>query len=309
MREQTVPATPTHNSRQQPERRAGAAIGVELIRDADRRAAYLLRVDGVAQSYVDLDDPTHLEFDYVRSLADVADLAAPQGAALHVVHIGGGGCTLPRYLAARRPGSAQLVYEIDAEVLAVARERLGLRRVRGLRVRQVDGAVGLPRLPAGSLDLIVNDAFRGWAVPAALTTTSFVAAAARALRESGVYTANIGDGQRLAFARAALATLGTAFRHVAAIAEPAVLRGRRFGNLVLVASAGPLPEAALIRRSARAAGMARVLAGADLVAFVGAAEPIRRGAEPPAPAPPSGLFAAPGGQPTRRGRLPAVGLA
>ena len=58
-------------------------------------------------SYVDLDDPTFLEFAYVRAIASVVDAAFPEGEPLVAHHLGGGGLTFPRYLAATRPGHAQ----------------------------------------------------------------------------------------------------------------------------------------------------------------------------------------------------------
>src|SRR5882724_13603756 len=81
----------------------------ELMRDLDRPNGWLLSVDGVAQSYVDLDDPSYLEFDYVRRIADVIDCVAPDTVPLDVLHVGGGACTVPRYIAATRAGSRQLV--------------------------------------------------------------------------------------------------------------------------------------------------------------------------------------------------------
>ena len=47
----------------------------------------------------------------MQAFADVLD-ALPAGP-LAVTHVGGGGCTLARYLAATRPGSSQIVLEPD----------------------------------------------------------------------------------------------------------------------------------------------------------------------------------------------------
>ncbi|MET0136632.1 MAG: spermidine synthase-like protein, partial [Kibdelosporangium sp.] len=105
----------------------------ELLRDLDRPGAWYLSVDGVAQSYVDLDDPTHLEFDYVRRIGDIIDCMP--GGPLQALHIGGGACTLPRYVAATRPGSRQLVLDADGPLIELVRENLDLRSVPQLRVR------------------------------------------------------------------------------------------------------------------------------------------------------------------------------
>ena len=57
----------------------------ELLRDADRRAAWMLLIDGVPQSHVDLDDPGYLDFEYVRRIGHVIDEAAPAGQPLRVL--------------------------------------------------------------------------------------------------------------------------------------------------------------------------------------------------------------------------------
>ena len=78
---------------------------------ASRPGSYLLRMSGMDHSHVDLTDPTRLEFHYVRRLADVIDALTPAGEPMRVVHVGGAGMTLPRYVAATRPRSAQVVLE------------------------------------------------------------------------------------------------------------------------------------------------------------------------------------------------------
>jgi len=103
----------------------------ELLRDADRRAAWMLLIDGVPQSHVDLDDPGYLDFEYVRRLGHVIDAAAPAGQPLRVLHLGAGALTLARYVAATRPGSSQLAVEVDAALVDFIRLRLPL----GAKVR------------------------------------------------------------------------------------------------------------------------------------------------------------------------------
>jgi len=126
----------------------------ELLRDADRRAAWLLLVDGVPQSHVDLDDPGYLDFEYVRRLGHVIDTALPPGQPLRVLHLGAGALTLARYVAATRPGSPQLAVEVDAALLDLVRLRLPLRAVR---VRVGDARGVLERLRAGSFDVVIAD--------------------------------------------------------------------------------------------------------------------------------------------------------
>lgn len=262
----------------------------ELLRDADRGNAWLLSVDGVAQSYVDLDDPAHLEFDYVRRFGDVVDELPP--GPLDALHIGGAACTLPRYVAAARPGSRQLVFDADGELVELVRAQLGLR-VPGLRVRVTDGRPGLATRRDDSADLVVVDAFERATLAGGLATLEATKAIAGILRAPGVYLANITDGPGLPFARRVLATLLAVFPEVLLLADPAVLRGRRFGNLVLAASATDLPTTEIATRTASAAFPARCVYGAELRKLAGRATPITDADAPPPPKPPEdilGLF-------------------
>jgi spermidine synthase len=274
---------------------------VELLGDLDRPGAWMLLVDGTPQSHVDLDDPRHLEFEYVRRLGHVIDLAAPPEMPLRVLHLGGGGLTLARYNAVTRPGSSQLAVEADAEVADLVRRRLPLRQrsraqVKGaaagrIRVRVADARTVLAQVRAGSFDVVIADVFDGARTPAHLTSTEFAALAARALAPDGVFAANVGDGPPLRHVRGQVATLQSVFGHVCLIAEGPVLRGRRFGNLVVVAAGRPLPVAELTRRAAADPFPARVLAGEELDQFAAGTRPVTDAQAEDSPAPPPDVFA------------------
>ncbi|WP_410617914.1 spermidine synthase [Amycolatopsis sp. cmx-8-4] len=264
--------------------RFGAA---ELQRFADRGNAWLLSVGGVAQSYVDLDDPTHLEFDYVRRFGDVVDLLPP--GPIEALHIGGAACTLPRYIAAKRPGSRQLVFDADPELVEVVRTQLGLK-IPGLRVRITDGREGLTTRRENTADLVVVDAFEQATLAGGLATLESVRSIEQILRPTGTYLANITDGAGLPFARRFLATLKEVFPQVVLLADPGVLRGRRFGNLVFAASATGIPTAALAARTASAAFPARCVEGTELTKLAGKAKPITDEDKPPPPRPPKDIL-------------------
>ena len=202
----------------------GADGRVELLRDLDRPRSWMLLVDGAPQSHVDLDDPRHLEFEYMRRLGHVIDLAAPAGTPLRVLHLGGGGLTLARYVAATRPGSSQLAVESDAEVAELVRRRLPL-------------------------------------------------------------------GRPLAHARGRVAAVRAVFQHACVIAEAAVLRGRRFGNLVVAGSDQELPIAGLIRRAAADPFPARLVEGDALTRVIAGTAPVTAARAEPSPVPPPGAFA------------------
>ena len=262
----------------------------ELLADADRDGSWVLLVDGTPQSHVDLHDPTHLEFEYVRRMGHVLDLTAAPGTAIDAVHLGGGALTLPRYLTATRPGSRQRVMEIDEPLTRLVRDYLPLPKAARIRVRAVDAREGLAALPTASADVVVSDVFAGARTPAHLTSVEYAAEAKRVLRPGGTFVVNVADGPPLRFARTQAATLRALWPAVCLIAEPGTFRRRRFGNLVAVASDAELPVAALTRRCAGDPMPARVVAGPNLDRFVGTARPVHDVEAVASPAPPEGVF-------------------
>jgi spermidine synthase len=262
----------------------------ELLADADRDGSWMLLVNDTPQSHVDLEDPTHLEFEYVRRIGHVLDLAGEPGAALDLVHLGGGALTLPRYVAVTRPGSRQRVVEIDQPLTDLVREHLPLPRGARIRVRADDARVGLAALHPASADVVVCDVFAGARTPGHLTSAEFAADVHRVLRPGGVYAANVADGPPLRFARGQVATLRSLFRHVCLLAEPGTLRGRRFGNLVAVASDAELPIEDFLRRCARDPMPARVVYDQELDRFTGTALPVHDAEAVASPEPPEGVF-------------------
>ncbi|MEV7990782.1 fused MFS/spermidine synthase [Streptomyces sp. NPDC086077] len=262
----------------------------KLMPDVDRERAWLLTVDGAPQSYVDLDEPTYLEFEYVRRLGHVLDGVARAGRPLDVVHLGGGGLTLPRYVAATRAGSRQDVVEADQGLVDLVGEYLPVGEGAGVAVHVADARDWLAGALADSADVVVGDVFGGSRVPAGFTSVGYARDVERVLRPDGVYMANLADAAPFAFLRSQLATFATAFPELALIAEPAVLRGRRFGNAVLVAAQRPLDTAALARRTAADAFPARVEHGPALRAFIGDARPVVDADAVPSPEPPDGTF-------------------
>jgi hypothetical protein len=285
----------------------------ELVPDIDRTDAWLLFIDGVPQSGVDLADPGYLEFEYVRRIGHVADLAFPPGEPLRVLHLGGGALTLPRYLQHTRPGSRQLVAELDDTLTSLVRGRLPLPAGHRIRVRAADARAVTESVRQASYDLVIADVFAGAVTPPHLTTAEFAAATARALRPGGVYAVNVAAGQLspggatprsprgmsdgkakisdmrpswgtqspppmartshdgLDEARSAVSTTRSEYKETCVIAEASVLRGRRRGNLVILGSDQPLPEAALGRAAASDPFPARLVAGEDLRRFASGA--------------------------------------
>ncbi|MEU3498342.1 fused MFS/spermidine synthase [Kitasatospora cineracea] len=255
----------------------------KLIPDIDIEGGWLLTLDGTPQSYVDLQDPTHLEFEYVQRIAHLLDVVADSGEPLDVLHLGGGGLTLPRYLAKTRPGSSQQVVELDGPLTEFIAEHLPWPS--GIEVTVGDARAVLESVAAASVDVVVADVFRGSRTPAHLTSVEFVRLAAAALRPGGCYAANLADGPPLAFAKAQAATVAAVFAHVCLVAEPAVLRGRRYGNILLIGSDEPLPSSELARLLAADPFPARLTETPEQ-----AAEPVTDATAEDSPPPPSGAF-------------------
>jgi spermidine synthase len=262
----------------------------QLIPDRDRSRAWTLLIDGAPQSMVDLDDPAYLGFEYQRRLGHVIDLAAPPGRPVQAVHLGGGAFTLARYTAATRPRSTQQVVERDAALVQLVRRTLPLDPNARIRVRSADARVGLAKVPDGWADLVITDVFSGARTPAHLTSVEFLTDVRRVLKDGGQYAANLADGPPLAHLRGQISTAAAVFPELALIADPVVLRGKRFGNAVLTASARPLPLAELTRRAASDPHPARVEHGRALTDFTGGAVAVTDAAAVASPAPPPSVF-------------------
>ena len=263
----------------------------ELVPDSDLSDGWILLLDGTQQSHVDLADPDQLVFEYMRRIGHVVDLL-PAGP-LRAVHLGGGAMTLPRYVSASRPRSRNLVIERDAALVDLVRSRLPWPRTFQIRVRTADARVALESLPDASADLVILDVFANARTPGDLTSTEAFGHVHRVVGPAGTVVANIADRAALAYARRYVAGFAATFERVAVACEPGVLRGRRFGNLIVVgqpASAPALDLAALTRRCASDPWPARIVHKPALVPFIAGARPYRDTDAPGSPAPPAGVF-------------------
>ncbi len=255
--------------------------GLEFERD---ERGTLVSRDGHPQSYVDLEDPAHLVFEYVAQLATVIDVLAPPGP-IRVTHVGGAGLTLPRWVEHTRPGSPQIVLEPDAAMTEAVRRELPLPRRHRIRVRPVDGATGIGALGAHSADVVVLDAYAGGRVPADLVTDVFLADCARVLGRDGLLVANLADDRGFGWVPRVAAGARNAFGHVAWVALTEVLRGRRFGNGVLVAAGRPIDTAELTRALRRLPWPSGVRTDAELAARTGGRRPFTHADSEAVPSP------------------------
>jgi spermidine synthase len=261
---------------------AGPAEGIypissgtaELVRDQDSPGAWLLKINGVQSSHVVVGDPLTLDFEYMRWMAALVESRWPvaPGPSLRALHLGGGACSLARYLAARYPQARQVVVEIDAKLAELVRGWFDIPRAPLVRIRVGEARAVTESLTEGSRDLIIRDVFAGSRTPLPLTTLEFTRAARRVLAPGGIYLVNCGDSPRLEMARREVATIGDVFGQVAVIADPPMLKGRRYGNVVIAGSDQPLGEdPQLARRLLGGAVPARLLDRDEAAKFAGGA--------------------------------------
>ncbi|MEV5967889.1 fused MFS/spermidine synthase [Kribbella sp. NPDC051952] len=217
----------------------------KVVADPGRDGGRTLYLDQLRHSYVDLNDPTYLEFTYIKNFVAAINATWPAGKPVDALHVGGGGLTMPRYLTATRPGSKNQVYEIDGAVVELDKKELGVRTGPDLAVTVQDGRLGVRDEATDSRDLVVMDAFSGLSVPWHLTTRELVADVRRVLRPDGVYLVNVIDYGRELFAKAEIRTLQAEFAHVAVIARPDEFAEKGGGNLVLIGSDRPIDVAAI----------------------------------------------------------------
>lgn len=265
--------------------------GIARVVPSEFTSGFELVVDETPQSHVDLDDPTHLHFEYIVRMGAVIDQLPP--GPLTAVHLGAGALTIPRYIDATRPGSRQQVIELEAPLAQLVREHLPLPKGAGIRIRIGDAREGVRKLPAAlsqNCDLVVSDVYSGAQTPAHLTSLEFYRELAALLTPSGVLLVNVADGPGLAFARRQAATIAEVLPEIGVLADTQVLKGRRFGNLVIAASAAPLPTEWLPRMLAAGPHPAKIAQGAEVHAFIQGARVVTDADAVASPRPDASLF-------------------
>ena len=278
--------------------RLESGLHAEIRADRFVPGAYELVVDGTPQSHVNLDDPTDLFFEYIVRMGHVIDRLKQPGEPITALHLGAGAFTLPRYIAATRPGSRQQVLELEPSLVDLVRSTLPLPRGASIRLRYGDARETLGRLPAGlrgSADLLVVDIFGGSRIPAHVTSREFYELAARYLAPDGVMLVNVADGTGSAFARGQVATVGDVLTDVALLAEPQVLKGRRYGNFVIVGSRSPLPVDWMPRLMAGGPHPAAVVHGRELRDWTAGAPVVHDDSAVASPPPSRSVFQLRGG--------------
>lgn len=253
----------------------------ELIADQDNSTGWLLKINGVMSSHIDLADPLFLDFEYMRWIAALIESRWPPsdvaggGQKLRGLHLGGGACSLARYVAAAYPDARQVVVELDGKLAEYVRGWFDLPKAPLLRLRVGEARAVTETLTPDTRDFIIRDVFAGAFTPRPLTTAEFTAHARRVLAPGGLYVVNSGDAPDLKNAREDAATIVAAFRHTLIIADPAMLKGRRYGNMVMAGSDVPFgDDPQLARRLLGGAVPAHIWDDAQVRAFAANA-PVR----------------------------------
>jgi predicted O-methyltransferase YrrM len=234
----------------------------ELRPDPGRPRGWTLLVDGVPQSYVDLDDPEYLAFDYARVVGRLVRTWSRRRVPGRVLHLGAGALTLARLLGHRFPQVSQVVAERDAALLAFVAARLPY--AGDVTVEVGDARDVLERQDPAGYDMIIADVFAGAATPVHIAEKGFAEAAARVLAPGGLYLMNVTDVPPMAWTKVQAATLMAAFADVALVGDTSIVKGRRAGNVVLPAGNVPMINPGKHET---------VLRGVDLTEFVAGARP------------------------------------
>ncbi len=244
----------------------------QVLVDSNRPSGRILVLDRGFNSYVDLEDPTHLEFRYARVMADVIEAILP-GGPLSVLSIGGGGFTFPAYLDAIRTGTNHVVLEIDSELVEIGKAELGFADQAEVIVGDARSTIGATA--AGSIDLVIGDAFSGLTVPWHLTTLEFVESIESIMRPDGVYVINVIDYGDVDFARSTARTMREVFASVAVIAPPSYLVGGEGGNFVVVGSGQSINAESIQLLIGRRSGNEVIITGERLDVFIADAAILR----------------------------------
>lgn len=249
----------------------------ELVLDPDNSNGWLLRINGVMSSHIDLTDPLFLDFEYMRWIAALVESrwAPSTNPKLRLLHLGGGACSLARYFNAAYPAARQVVVELDGKLADYVRGWFDLPKAPLLRIRVGEARAVTESLTPGTRDVIIRDVFAGALTPRALTTSEFNAHIQRVLAPGGLYVVNSGDAPDLKNAREDAATIAATFKHTMIVADPAMLKGRRYGNMVMAGSNEPFADDPGLARRLLGGAVPAHIWDDDRVRSFAAASPVR----------------------------------
>ncbi|OPY70498.1 MAG: spermidine synthase [Syntrophorhabdaceae bacterium PtaU1.Bin034] len=210
---------------------------------ADRKTPlHALVLDNLIHSYVSLDNPLHIEYEYERIYAEVLKWLYQPESPFKTLSIGGGGYTFPRYMELSFPKADIEVVEIDPQVTEIVYRFFGLPRNTRIRTTNTDGRWFVMNCKE-KYDVIFTDAFNDLSIPYHLTTKEFVQQLHSILTAHGILMSNIIDNfQKGAFLPSYMRTLQQVFgeKHVYLISISPDFKNLRISTFIVVASKGNL---------------------------------------------------------------------
>jgi len=192
-----------------------------LVRDDDEVPnTKVLMLDSLVHSYVPMDDPTRLEYEYEKIYASVTERLVAPDQPPSALFIGGGGYVFPLFLESVYACDRIDVAEIDPKVKWTAQHELTLPPDDETRItthvmdarNYVEDLLRQNATAARPVlyDFIYGDAFNDFSVPYHLTTKEFNDGVNRLLKPGGVYLINIIDIYREGLGRFLGAYVATA---------------------------------------------------------------------------------------------------
>ncbi len=197
-------------------------------------------LDNLIHSYVALDNPLHIEYEYERIYADVLRWKFQKGQKFKSLTIGGGGYTFPRYMEASYQNAEIDVVEIDPEVTRIVYKHLGLSAHTRIRSYNTDGRWFVMNC-SDKYDLIFTDAYNDLSIPYHLTTKEFAEQLKAILSPGGIIMSNIIDNfQKGAFLPSYIRTLKEVFgaRNVFLLSVRPDFNNTRISTFIVVAAKG-----------------------------------------------------------------------
>ena len=204
-----------------------------------------LSLDHLVHSYLDLDDPTWLGYKHEEVQGELLRYAASRNEPTHLLVIGGGGYTFPRWVEYMLPEVHNEVVEIDPGVTQVARSNLGLSPDTIIISHHMDGRQFIAeRAQKGHYQLVMQDAVNDLSVPYHLMTKEYNDAVKATLTNDGAYLLTLIDSLEYGkLWRASVNTLRESFKNVVLLFPREFPTGERAGSravYVIYASDAPL---------------------------------------------------------------------
>lgn len=199
-------------------------------------------LDNLIHSYVSLDDPLHIEYEYERIYADVLKWKFKKDENFKSLTIGGGGYTFPRYMEIFYPNVHIDVVEIDPEVTNIVYKHLGLPANTRIKSYNTDGRWFVMNCKE-KYDLIFTDAYNDLSIPYHLTTREFADQLKSILNPDGIIMSNIIDNFQVgAFLPSYIRTLREVFgqKNVYLLSVSPNFENTRISTFIVIAGNGSL---------------------------------------------------------------------